>query len=139
MESIEDLLELSDIVSIHTPLNDETMDIIDGQFVRNMKQGASIVNTARGGLFADLDILYDALIENQLYSLAIDVLEIEPPEPCRLINAWRDLSNELQGRIIINPHTSYYSQASIKEMRINAARNALRMYRNETPYNLINE
>jgi D-3-phosphoglycerate dehydrogenase len=139
VESIEELLEISDIVSIHTPLNLETKGIIDTQFISNMKYGSSIVNTARGGLFADLDILYYALKENQIFSLAIDVLEIEPPKPCKLIDAWRDLNNDLQGRLIINPHTSYYSQSSIREMRINAAKNALRMYQNETPYNLIKE
>jgi len=139
LESMKELLEIADIVSIHTPLNQETKGIIDAQFIRRMKDGASIVNTARGGLFDDLDDLYNALYNNRLYSLAIDVLEIEPPVSCKLIDAWRDVNNDLQGRLIINPHTSYYSQSSIKEMRTNAARNALRMYRNETPYNIIEE
>lgn len=139
LETQEELLEISDIISIHTPLNKETKGIIDKDFIKKTKQGASIVNTARGGLFADLEELYNALVENHLFSLAIDVLEIEPPVSCKLIDAWRDVNNDLQGRLIINPHSSFYSQSSFRELRINAAKNALRILKNENPYNIITE
>lgn len=139
LETQEELLEISDIISIHTPLNKETKGIIDKDFIKKTKQGASIVNTARGGLFADLEELYNALVENHLFSLAIDVLEIEPPVSCKLIDAWRDVNNDLQGRLIINPHSSFYSQSSFRELRINAAINALRILKNENPYNIITE
>lgn len=139
LETQEELLEISDIISIHTPLNKETKGIIDKDFIKKTKQGASIVNTARGGLFADLEVLYNALVENHLFSLAIDVLEIEPPVSCKLIDAWRDVNNDLQGRLIINPHSSFFSQSSFRELRINAAKNALRILKNENPYNIITE
>lgn len=139
LETQEELLEISDIISIHTPLNKETKGIIDKDFIKKTKQGASIVNTARGGLFADLEELYNALVENHLFSLAIDVLEIEPPVSCKLIDAWRDVNNDLQGRLIINPHSSFFSQSSFRELRINAAKNALRILKNENPYNIITE
>lgn len=139
LETLEELLKISDIISIHTPLNKETKGIIDQDFIKKTKQGASIVNTARGGLFADLDILYNALAENHLFSLAIDVLEIEPPISCKLIDSWRDVNSELQGRLIINPHSSFYSQSSFRELRINAAKNALRILKKENPYNVITE
>ena len=139
VESLEELIESSDIITIHTPLNDETRGMIDAAFINRMKKGASVVNTARGGLFADLESLYDALAANKIYSVATDVLEIEPPVSGKLIDAWRDVNHELQGRIIINPHTSYYSQSSVTEMRIKAAENALRMYKQETPFNIITE
>lgn len=139
VNSLQELLALADIVSIHTPLNKETRGMINEDFISNMKNGASLVNTARGGLFSNLDLLYNALNDEQLFSLAIDVLEEEPPKSCLLIDAWRDVNNPLQGRLIINPHTSYYSQSSFKEIRMNAAKNALKIYQGEIPFNIIEE
>jgi lactate dehydrogenase-like 2-hydroxyacid dehydrogenase len=135
--SLDELLENSDIISIHTPLSHETKGVIDQKFLSKMKYGASLVNTARGGLFKDMDLLYKALSEQRIYSLAIDVLEYEPPKPNLIINAWRNSEKWLNGRLIINPHTSYYSQESYREIRINAAKNALRIYLNEKPFNII--
>jgi D-3-phosphoglycerate dehydrogenase len=135
LESVEEVLAVADIVSIHTPLSAETKGLINEQFLAKMKKGASLVNTARGGLFADLECLYDALKSGHLANLAIDVLADEPPKPCRLIDAWRNTEDWCASRLIINPHTSYYSQAAYREIRINAAKNALRMYKGETVFN----
>lgn len=137
VESIDELLLLADIISIHTPLSAETRGLINAKFLNKIKEGASIVNTARGGLFDDLDDLYDALESGKLSNLAIDVLPEEPPQEGKLINVWRDLNHEFQGRLIINPHSSYYSQESFRELRINAAKNALRLYLRETPFNIL--
>jgi len=135
VETIEELLGLSDIVSIHTPLSSETKGIINTAFIDNMKSGASLVNTARGGLFQDIDILYKALKSNHIYSLAIDVLEHEPPKSCFLIDAWRSSENWINGRLMINPHSAYYSQAAYREIRINAATNALKIFEGKKPFN----
>ena len=137
VDTLDELLEISDVISIHTPLSDETKGIIDQEFVDKMKEGASLVNTARGGLFANLDILYDALKTDKVYSLATDVLEIEPPKSGLLIDAWKKCEEWINGRLIINPHTSYYSQAAYKQIRINAAKNALRIFKEEKPYNIL--
>ena len=137
VDYLDELLAVSDIISIHTPLTQETKGMIDRVFISKMKEGSSIINTARGALFQDLDLLYDAIKINKLHSLCIDVLPIEPPQSCKLINAWRKSEHWLNGRVIINPHTSYYSQAAYKELRINAAKNALRIFNEEIPYNLL--
>lgn len=137
VDSLRELLELSDIITIHTPLNNETKGIINQSFIDNMTEGSSLVNTARGGLFEDIDILFHALHTEKIYSLAIDVLESEPPKAGFLIDAWRNSEDWLNGRLVINPHTSYYSQASFKEIRINAAKNAMRLYRCEKPFNIL--
>jgi D-3-phosphoglycerate dehydrogenase len=139
VNSLHELLAVADVVSVHTPLNEETRGMINEDFISNMKNGASLVNTARGGLFSNLDLLYIALKNEKLFSLAIDVLEEEPPKSCLLIDAWRDVNNPLQGRLIINPHSSYYSQSSFKELRLNAAKNALRIYQGKIPFNIIEE
>ncbi len=135
VDQLHDLLSKADVVSIHVPLSDDTKGMINDGFIKAMKQGASLVNTARGGLFNDIDHIYDALLSNHLYCFATDVLPEEPPHDSKLINAWRNSNDELAGRIIINPHTSYFSQQSVRELRINAAKNALRLFNGETPHN----
>lgn len=135
VESLEELLAQSDIVSIHTPLNHETKGIINSEFLSQMKEGSSLVNTARGGLFENLDILYDHLMNDQNANMAIDVLPEEPPKSGKLIDAWRNSNESINSRLIINPHTSYYSQESYLEIRRKAAENALRMYKGEEVMN----
>ncbi len=137
VDSLEEVLENSDIVTLHVPLNDETQGMVDQSFIYRMKFGSSLVNTARGGLFSDLDLIYEAIKKGKIYNFATDVLPQEPPDPCKLVDAWRRSEDWINGRIIINPHTSYYSKESITEMRVKAAQNALRLYRNEIPYNRI--
>ncbi len=137
VDSLNELLERSDIISIHVPLTDETKNMVDDRFLKKMKAGASLVNTARGALFASMDDIFHALKSNTLYQLATDVLPEEPPLKGKLIDAWRNSEKWINGRLIINPHTSFYSIQSLKEMRINAAKNALRILKNEEPYNRI--
>lgn len=135
VETLDELLENADIVSLHTPLNKETQGMVDQSFIQKMKKGASLVNTARGGLICELDLLYQALQDEHLANVALDVLVEEPPKEGKLINAWRDYQHPLQHSIIINPHTSYFSTKSYHELRKNAAYNALRIYKNEEAYN----
>lgn len=136
--SLNELLVQSDIVSLHVPLSGETYQMVDRKFISLMKKGASLINTARGGLFLNLEILFESLKNGQLNQLALDVLPDEPPNSGNLlIDAWRNSVDWLNGRVIINPHTSYYSIQSIKEMRIKASENALRIYRNQKPLNIL--
>lgn len=135
VDSLDELLAASDVVSVHTPLSDETRGMINSAFIDAMKPGSALVNTGRGGLLDSTDILHDALRAEHLGAVALDVLPQEPPPDDALIGAWRQREDWLAGRLIVNPHTSYYSTASYRELRINAARNALRIYENEPPYN----
>ena len=133
---LDELLSLSDIVSIHTPLTDETLNMIDENFLSKMKMGSSIINTARGKIIKNLDIIYDCLISNKLYSIAFDVLPEEPPQKNKLITSWLD-RDELSPRILINPHVSYYSGESFIECREKASYNALLIINNDEPKNII--
>lgn len=134
---LQDLLEKSDIVSIHCPLTSETSGLVDKKFIDSMKPGASLVNTARGKIIHDIDDFYTPLKENKLNSLAFDVLPYEPPGNSKLIKAWRSQESFLSGRLIINPHTAYYSRDSFEEMRRKAAENILRMLDGKKPFNAI--
>lgn len=130
------LLESSDVVSIHTPLTNETRELIDEKFISAMKRGASLVNTARGKIVKDFNVLYEALRSNHLHSVGLDVLPEEPPKDNPLINAWKNRELWLNGRLFINPHTAYYSKQAYVEMRQKAALNALRILKGEK---LLNE
>ena len=136
-DNLNDLLKTSDIISIHTPLNEQTRHMVDVGFISNMKKGASFVNTARGELVESLDIFYEPLQSNKLFSIALDVLPTEPPEESQIINAWKTNADWISGRLIINPHTAYYSEESYYEMRRKAAENALRILENKLPHNII--
>lgn len=139
VDSLEALLACADIVSLHCPLNASTRGMVDEAFVSKMKAGASFVNTARGGLISDIDVFYEGLESGKLNCVYTDVLPEEPPRDSRLINAWRARESWLDGRMLINPHTAYYSQQAYTEMRRKAAQNALRIIHGKQPFNIIIE
>ena len=136
-ETLEDLLAESDIVSVHTPLNEETKGMINSSFLSGMKPGAALINTARGGILESVDTLIPFLESEQLAFAGLDVLPQEPPVDEGLITAWRQMSSSLEGRLVINPHTAYYSIEAYVEMRTSAAQNAMRILKGQTPRNII--
>ena len=136
---LSEFLAQCDVVSIHTPLTEETHSMVSQSFIDSMKEGAILINSSRGEVLENLDIVYDALQSKQLDAVALDVLPDEPPVNCRLIDAWRMRDSELSHRIIINPHTSYYTQESYAEMRTKAAENAKRILDGEQPLNIITD
>jgi D-3-phosphoglycerate dehydrogenase len=95
-----------------------------------MKPESILVNTARGGLFKDLDVLAQALRSGHLSGAGLDVLPNEPPLDHPLISDWRKMQPTLMGRLLITPHTAYYSDQSWAEMRHKAAE-TVRLYLKE--------
>jgi C-terminal binding protein len=137
VESLEELLTESDVVSIHTPLTDETRGLVDARFVGAMKPGASFVNTARGAIVSDLEVFHEPIRTGRLAGVALDVLPEEPPPETPLLYAWRQREPWLDGRLIINPHTAFYSDAAYQEMRRKAAANALRILEGKVAFNVL--
>ena len=124
---------------MHTPLTNETKFMIDDNFINNMKYDSILINSSRGEVIKDLDVIYRALNSKKLYAVGLDVLPDEPPKDCDLIRAWKSHDRELAHRIIINPHTSYYTQESYTEMREKAAENANRILNGVKPLNIIKD
>ncbi len=126
---LETVLQLSDIVSLHAPLNDETRGLINAERLAAMKPGAILINTARGGL-VDEAALVDALDSGPLRGAGLDVLGQEPPPP----------DHPLLGRgdVILTPHIASATAASKKRLWRTAIEQALQVLRGERPPHLVN-
>jgi len=136
ISNINELLSSSDIISIHCPLTKETRGLINKEFISNIKRGAYLINTARGEILDSLDTLDSALSEGILSAVALDVLPEEPPNKnSSLIKNW--IKNNYNSRVIINPHSSYYSKESYVEMRVKASQNVLNFLKGIKPINQI--
>ena len=130
--SLEELLAASDVISLNCVLTEETAGMVDEDFIAAMKPGALLVNTARGGLFKNLDVIEQGLRSGQMGGLGTDVLPEEPPAEHDLIRAWRNFDPWLRGRLVITPHTAHYSESALYDMRFMAAETAALFFeRNE--------
>ena len=119
VERVRDLHELfakADVVSPHTPLNDETRGMLDTGCFAAMRRGSYVVNTSRGAVI-NIDDLLDALDSGQLDSAGLDVLPIEPARPGERLTE--------HPRVVLTPHSAFYSVESEIELRTKAARNLI--------------
>ena len=137
-ESLDDLLRQSHVVSLHCPLNDETRHLIDDNAIELMKPGGIVVNTARGGVVDPLAILR-AIESGHLLGAALDVLEVEPPDPGHpLLKAWRDPTHPAYERLILTPHAAFYCEEGLLEMRRKGCLNVRRVLEGKPPRNVVN-
>jgi glycerate dehydrogenase len=126
---IPQLLEQSDVVSIHCPLFPETQGLINKETLKLMKPSAFLLNTSRGPIIVDED-LADALNNNVIVGAAIDVLSVEPPS---VDNPLLTAKN-----CIITPHIAWATkEARIRLMDI--AVNNLVAFINGNPINVVNK
>jgi len=123
------ILEQSDFVTLHIPLNDETRYMISTNQLKKMKKTAILINAARGGI-VDEEALYKALLENEIAGAGLDVLEKEPVEKD---NPLLKLDN-----VIITPHMGWYSEDSVDEVQKIAAEQVLMFLQGKVPINLVN-
>jgi D-3-phosphoglycerate dehydrogenase/C-terminal binding protein len=137
-ESLEALLEESHIVSAHCPLSPETHHLINARTIARMPAGSFLINTSRGGVVDVLAVL-EALTNGHLAGAAIDVLETEPPSADHpLLQAWRDPAHPAHDRLILNPHSAFYSEEGLLDMRIKGSENCRRVLLGEAPRNVVN-
>ena len=124
---LDELLQNSDIVSVNTPLTDETFGMINQSFINQMKKGSFLINVSRGPIVENQELILDALKNGQLNGYATDVWETEPPKISdKFINLWKE-DDEIFSKVIINPHTAYFSQEALKESRKKACESCLRL------------
>ena len=124
---LDTIYNASDVISLHCPLNSQTRHLINANTLRLMKPTAFLINTARGGLVNEAD-LYTALLNKTIQGAALDVLNIEPPEPK---NPLFNLDN-----CIITPHNAWLSDAALSRW-LNIINNSMLGYLNGNLINLI--
>lgn len=121
---LETLLRSSDYVSLHSPLTEETRELINADSLALMKPGAYLVNAARGGLI-DEDALLAAVKGGQIAGAALDVLVEEPVTP--------DHPFLQEERILLTPHAGWYSEESKVDVRVQGAEEVVRVLRGGLP------
>jgi D-3-phosphoglycerate dehydrogenase / 2-oxoglutarate reductase len=124
-----ELLSLSDFVSLHVPLTNETRQMIGHAELALMKPTAFLINTARGGL-VDHTALARALAERRLAGAALDVQEREPADLTQ--PPYNDR------RVIVTPHAAFYSTESVNELRRRVAQQVSVRLTGGKPENVVN-
>jgi len=136
MMSLDDLMAVSDVVSVHTPLTEETRGVVGAAQFAKMKPHAILVNTARGEC-VDVDALAEVLKAGKIGGAGLDVLPIEPPETDRaIIRLWQQEDPPLN--LVVTPHSAFYSEQAFEEMRTKAALEMKRVLLGEKPRNVVN-
>jgi len=102
---LDALLAACDAISLHVPLTPDTRGLIDARRLRLMKPDALLINTGRGAL-VDAPALVDALTAHRLAGAAIDVLDVEPPQPDHPLLA-PGIPN-----LLLTPHAAWASESA---------------------------
>jgi len=127
--SLAELLERSQVISLHVPLNDETRHMIGADQFAQMRSDALVVNTSRGGVI-DTEALVEALRARTIAGAAIDVHEQEPVP----------VGHPLMGfdSVVLTPHLAWYSEESYVELKRRTAQNVVDMAAGRAPRNIVN-
>ncbi len=122
--SFDQLLEMSDYISIHAPLLPATRGLFNAQVFAKAKKGVLLVNTARGPLIEEA-ALAAALESGQVGGAALDVVAVEPLPK----------DSPLKGRdnVILTPHTGFYSVEALEELQSKCASDVARVLSGEKP------
>ena len=103
-----------------------------------MPKGSYLVNTSRGEV-VDTAAIPDAIASGRLAGAAIDVLAEEPPSPENpLLVAWRDKTHPAYERLLINPHSAFYCEEGLEDMRRKGAEACRRALTGTRLRNVIN-
>ncbi len=105
---LTELFQQSNIISLHMPLTEETVNLVNADLLGQMPEGSYLVNAGRGAL-VNIDDLLQSLDRGQLAGAALDVLPQEPPSPDHAIIH--------HPRALITPHAAFYSIEGEEELR----------------------
>ena len=124
---MDELLEKSDIVSIHCPLNSDSEKMCNKEFFEKMKDGALFINTSRGGV-VDEQALIDAVKSKKISGAGLDVVAVEPMEKHEEI---LDIDN-----IIITPHSAW-APVETRTRLVEIVKNNIKKWVAGAPVNVI--
>jgi len=120
--SMDELLNASDIISLHVPLTPATAGLMNQQRLSAMKRGSILVNTARGGL-VDYDALHRAVASGHLRGAGLDVFEAEPADGSHPIFRLRN--------VVVTPHLAWFTEETLSRGLSIFAENCRRLGTNE--------
>lgn len=146
---LENLLSVSDVISLHVPHNKETHHLINKDNIFKTKPGCYIINTARGGII-ETQALYEAIKNNHLGGAALDVLEEEGDlkEEQRMLMEKQDIPSEKLkillanhvfidlDNVIVSPHNAFNTQEALENIIIKTIEN-IKQFKLSKPINLI--
>lgn len=122
------VLAESDYVSLHLPLTESTRHLVDREFLASMRPGSFLLNTARGPI-VDTEALADALREGNVAGAGLDMLDDAASEAGRAVLR--------HPRVIVTPHTAFYSDESIASLADQAARSVVDVLSGRVPANIV--
>ncbi|MCK9555804.1 phosphoglycerate dehydrogenase [bacterium] len=129
VSSLDAIFSESDIITVHTPINDETRNLINKDTISKMKEGVRIINCARGGII-DEDALYDALKKGKVAGAAIDVYASgEPPTDKKLF----ELDN-----VVLTPHLGASTAEAQENVALGIAEQIVEYFVNNKIVNAVN-
>lgn len=132
--SIEELQKVSDIVSLHLPVTPDTKNIVDAAFLAKMKDGAYLVNTARGEL-VDSAALVEALRSGKLAGAGLDCVAGEPVSADNIILT---AEKEVEDKIVFSPHVGGITASSFKRGYQMVWSDIARIEKGEEPEHIVN-
>ena len=124
---LDQALGMADFVTLHCPLSPSTANLVDHAFLASMKPGAMIVNTSRGGVVSEPDVVA-ALSSGRLGAFASDVLSQEPPAPTHPLI---DPKAPFADRVAITPHLGWLTDEARARLRHEVGENAAAFLRGE--------
>jgi len=127
--NLNELLEASDIISIHVPLNKETRQLIGRKELAKLKESVILVNTSRGSVL-DQEALVESIRKGSIAAAGLDVLAKEPPSASDPILGFEN--------VIVTPHIGWYSEQSSARLQENAALEAERILTGNPPKHPVN-
>jgi glycerate dehydrogenase len=128
--SFDELIQQTDVLSIHCPLTEETRGLIDREVMQAMKPGALLINTARGAIINERD-LADCLREGIIAGAGVDVLSIEPPPPDHPL-----LANDIPN-LIVTPHNAWASR-NARQAAVDQLAELIGAFANGEAFNKVN-
>lgn len=138
VRSLDALIARADILSVHTPLTEETRGLVGADLLSRARPELIVINTARGPI-VDLDALRDALKVARIAGAGLDVLPVEPADADHpLIKAYRAREPWTHGRLILSPHSAFYSPSALEDMQRKAIEVIVDYLRNGVLMNCVN-
>lgn len=129
MTTVDDIVSKCDFISLHVPLNAQTAGMVDKEFLSKMKDTAYLINTSRGGVIKENDLI-EALENNVIAGAALDVYAEMPPRADNPLIAME--------KVVHTPYVAYSSKLANRSALEMAIDGIKKFFANETPGHLLN-